>query len=410
MAVTAGRSIATETITAPNGNIILTANTALETSSTVSLNTAGSSTNAVTANCIVVIGEGTSNGTNISAITTGGSLVAPGGILMVASGNVVFNAPVSTAAASGTAGNLTVISGANFTQSNNLITILGTNTSDSFVSFANTGGLVTTATSATSGSANGGNLNAIAFGGAVTFLNQPTTTGGFGSGTNGNIIIVGSGSGINLGSSTNTSGGTGGGGNITVQAQTPSSSFVVSTTTFDISSGSPLNGTPSTANISMQGGTSITANNAAISMTSGGAISLQTITDNSLIGNGGSVILNAQSISLGQGAITVNAASGGNGTGGTISLTGSSFSFPSPLTLTANGAGSGQGGAIIVDLTSNNALQIGAGSLVMSANGGGTGAGGSVTVSTLGTLTANGATGVTVTPGINGHGGTISRY
>jgi hypothetical protein len=419
-----GRSVSLDQITGTtNSTLNISANLASGgTQGNINFNNTVS-VNQITA---TVLAPTVDNNYNNSIGISNKGLTAPGGILLVAGGGISGSGNLTTANTSGTgnAGNLTLISGAAFTETPTAITITGASSEAGSQSYINVQG-ITLDSRVASGNGNGGDINLIVFKGQINQQNTSGTlvtdlTGGSGTGTNGNFTAVAAGTAGQqiLLPAINTAGGQAGTGNINVLAAIPTTSpnVVLSKATSDISSGGFLGGTPVNSNIFINGGpaATINANGATVLLSSAGTLSGSgnpglVITDNSTSGNGGSVLLTANTLDLGQASILVNA-SGASGKGGEIALNFGTINYPNSgsqaLALSAYGSGNGMGGTIIYSDTASNPVVIGT-NVTADANGGTTGSGGSVTISTQGALTVTLGSSLSVAPGTNGSGGQI---
>lgn len=179
-------------------------------------------------------------------------ITAPGGILLVSGRNIFANAgfiDLSTFSPTTSAGDLSLIAGAAFTQNATSVTVTGASATGGFIDFDfNNTGAINTRSTAANGS--GGDLNMIAFAGSdpasgevlTDATTSVITTGGSGTGVNGNVTVVAgnaTANAIGLRGSVNTVGGTGGSGNVYVSTSTPDTTpnVVLSKTNGSITSG-----------------------------------------------------------------------------------------------------------------------------------------------------------------------------
>ena len=265
------------------------------------------------------------------AVTIAGNLNFSGqDLAIVAKTNILTAAgagTINTNSATGGGGNITMISGANFTSSgpaagNNdtttTLTVTGGSATGGYIDLKGTVSgsnvaITSLNSSSTGGGGKGGNITLAAYGGtgaSAGTVTLPTTvtvnSGGNGAGVNGNVSIIAgatTGTSINVGNIT-ASGGTGGGGNITLATQTPTISGAANMT---ILNGSITNGT------SYIGGA-----------TQGAAISAGTLT-----APASTVSVTAGTTATLTGALTDNGV-GTNGAGGTVNLSSGSYSSWQP--------------------------------------------------------------------------------
>lgn len=193
------------------------------------------------------------------------SLIAQngGGILLVAGGNISnpevhLGRRISTEVTSGTAGNITMVAGANFTENvgAGTVTVLGNSNINGVGNFNTSDPAAMTAVISARGigaGTTGGTVNIAAFanpgGGGVVGIGRNVIlgTGGTG-GANGNINIVGAGN-VSLGT-LDTSGGTTGTGNIAVLGANPlatGATATISKSTSTLSAGNFTSGSLTTA-------------------------------------------------------------------------------------------------------------------------------------------------------------------
>jgi hypothetical protein len=143
--------------------------------------------------------------TSSGSIALFGSIVAPGGVALVAGRDIGADglAPVDilTLNTSGNGGNVLMVAGAAFTQNGTSITITGGTSTGGFIDFDDSNGagaLGTVDTDSSGGNGSGGSLTMIAYGGTDPFGGQILTdfedtvilTGGIGTGGNGDVTII----------------------------------------------------------------------------------------------------------------------------------------------------------------------------------------------------------------------------
>ena len=277
----------------------------------------------VISNDTIRVGNGISVTGSVTLLTTGQidirqSIIAPGGILMVAGQDVSVIAPptpvtISTAA-NGQAGNITMVSGATWTQNATTVTITGaSNTSAiSRVDLAFETDLIDAR--GTGANASGGNVTLVAFaspnrsdaGTVSTSTDAHIMTGGTGTGSAGNIVMVagysGGGTGIGIFGNLNTVGGVNNGsGDITLHTTTPQTGVVLSKINGGVATGSFLGGAVANSGVLMStsytmqtngGDVSIYAGKQAIQAIDVGTISVQSGSVRiNAVGAGGSVDL-----------------------------------------------------------------------------------------------------------------------
>lgn len=229
------------------------------------------------------------------------NIVAPAGIVMVAGEAIEVIAPnptnpIISASAAGQGGNITMVSGAAFTQTATTVTITGASNASDNAAISLTSGLSALDTRGTGLNASGGNINLVAFassnntasGGVYTDNVCNITTGGTGSGSNGNLVVVAGrndgGVGIGLSNGASTSGAANNGsGDVTLHTKTPATGAVISKVNGGLSSGTFLGGATVNGGISSGSGSTIITNGGDIDILSGrtnsnSAIDLGTVT------------------------------------------------------------------------------------------------------------------------------------
>jgi hypothetical protein len=182
-----------------------------------------------------------------------GDLTAPGGIAIVAGHNITLAggavSDFSTASSTTNGGDVTIVAGANFTETASTIQITGGSGTGGFIDFSFDGklGVLDTRSSATNGS--GGDVTLIAYTGAdlnglvyTDFNNTKIRTGGSGTGSNGNFTAIAGNNtdsnGIGIRGSVDTSGGSAvGTGNAFVATATPNSGVTIAKATGAITAG-----------------------------------------------------------------------------------------------------------------------------------------------------------------------------
>ncbi len=277
-------------------------------------------------------------------IILGGSVVADGGILMVANRNISTSTSgliIDTHNAAGAGGDITMIAGADFsTTATELIVTNGSSTGGS-INLLGVNALTST------GTTSGGDISLLAFAGLISgIVSAPVpaiTTGGAGSNTNGNLLVMAGA--VANGSTTSTirlgpidtTGGSGGGGNVSVYSANPviSGNSVI----FDLQSGALKSGsfTPGTVQQFSGSGTSLLTNPITASgdvfLSSGGkmetiGITASTITllsknEVDLRANikapGGILVVGAQGISSSEALLSIDSSSS-TGSAGNIVL------------------------------------------------------------------------------------------
>jgi len=258
-----------------------------------------------------VLASGSVVATALSDIIISNDITAPGGILLVAGRNVFANAigvELTTESTTTNAGDLSIITGAAFTQNGTSVTVTGASATGGQIDFDATD-VVTINTRSTAANGSGGDLNLIAFLGSdltgQVFTDGTTaiTTGGTGAGVNGNVTIVAGNAADNAlnVASINTAGGSGGGGNVFIAASTPDTtpSVVLSKTNAAITAGD------FTTTGTNTGGNIFTGN---ITTGTGGSINISTngfAELGSLTGTNSSVRVST-GLAIGVGAITAN--------------------------------------------------------------------------------------------------------
>jgi fibronectin-binding autotransporter adhesin len=141
---------------------------------------------------------GSASFTALTSIDLFNSLTASGGLSMVAGLNIETFASgltISTAQA-GNAGNVTMVAGATFNLTGNLITITGANASGGIIELGSNP--ISSFTANSTGTGSGGNVTLVAFGdpsvpgqGSIDLPTAATiTTGGASGGANGNVVVV----------------------------------------------------------------------------------------------------------------------------------------------------------------------------------------------------------------------------
>lgn len=300
----------------PNGNVIsgslipgavvggssISVNAALSAGGSISMSEQG----------IVNINHPLTARGSVTALTTNSfdirnNVTAPGGILFVAGQDisVITFAASFVTTAPGQAGNVTMVSGANFTDNGTTVTITGASNTTNSTDISLTFGSEIIDARGTGSNANGGNVTLVAFAnstnatGRVSLDNEmDVLTGGTNSGNNGNITVVAGnndgGQGIYYGNPLNTTGGgVGNGGNITLHTSTPLSGAVLSKADGGVQSGSFVGGTVTNS--------AIMGANVSALITNGGDVSL-------LAGRGGGQSIDIETVTiLNDGALRINA-------------------------------------------------------------------------------------------------------
>lgn len=223
------------------------------------------------------------------------SITAPGGILMVAGEEIAVIAPstaVISSSAAGQGGDITMVSGASFTQTGTTVTITGaSNTSD--IARIDLGSSLSDLDSRGTGlNASGGNITLVAYAsvnrsdaGTVGFgTSLQVRSGGTGTGDNGNIVIVaglnGGGNNIGFGNNVvvNTGGATDNGtGDVTLHTATPVDGVTLSKLNGGIATGSFLGGATVNGGILLAASSTIQTNGGDIDIRAGRVGSNQAI-------------------------------------------------------------------------------------------------------------------------------------
>ncbi len=297
---TTGSSVtATSTLNARNSVTVSADSTNVQNSSV----TAGSYS--VTSGGTIQIGNGINVSGSLTLLTTQNidirnSIIAPGGILMVAGEEIKVilppaNSVISTSAV-GQGGDITMVSGANFTQTATTVTVTGPSNATDNAAVDLTFGLTALDSRGTGLNASGGNITLVAYtstgnsanGGVFTDSVLNITTGGTGTGSNGNFVVVAGrndgGQGIALGNGVNTSGASNNGsGDVTLHTRTPATGAVLSKVNGGIASGTFLGGAVVNSGISSGSSSTIQTNGGDVDIVSGRlssnlAIDLGTVT------------------------------------------------------------------------------------------------------------------------------------
>lgn len=361
------------------------------------------------------------------------ALVASGNIRTVSGAGVI-----STASASGSGGELTLIAGANFTVSGGsccvkppgvgdataILSILGASATGGSIDLSTGAQITTLSTQSTAANGSGGKLTMVAFANAdpqsgriVLPASLTVSTGGKGTGSNGGVnIIAGANSGgaVAMGAISATGGA--GAGNISVAVANPVLSGgggcapCLTIQNGQITGGS-IAGSATTNNGSVALGDLI---GGAASILAGGAVSVgAVITDGTPGSDGGAITVATNGVLTLNGAtISANAGAGGY-SGGKISLSADTVSMPGHMAVTANASGNGNGGAFTLNAKNAASATIGAGAgeFSVSATGGSAGSsagkGGTLEVTLSGSLTID-VLSLSLGPlGNNGDGGTV---
>lgn len=390
---TGGNSVGTGNFYAataqPLGNVVISKNTQSITSGTFR---GGAITNGNAFIDQITVGEGAS-----ATILYGGfgdlaqDITAPGGILVVAGGDIYspnFGTVFSAESAIGNGGNITMIAGATFTQSGNNITITGAGTIGGDVNLARDGfNEVRTNSNAANGSA--GDITLVAFdaagndSGNIYIQNNATVNAsGNGTGANGNIILV---AGSDTPSVPLPSGivadinfsltGAAGTGLISFNNSTPNTGVVLSTATAGVTSGDFRGGALAPSDILVQ---NLTVRGGDVELISGGAVRALNVNVSALaVGDGGSVTVRTGSnetldigAATGSNYITSILASAGttSGNGGTIDIQADGTGGLNVAAIGSVSATEGNGGNLrLVALTGDLVI---ANTVVLSANAG----------------------------------------
>lgn len=390
---TGGNSVGTGNFYAataqPLGNVVISKNTQSITSGTFR---GGAITNGNAFIDQITVGEGAS-----ATILYGGfgdlaqDITAPGGILVVAGGDIYspnFGTVFSAESAIGNGGNITMIAGATFTQSGNNITITGAGTIGGDVNLARDGfNEVRTNSNAANGSA--GDITLVAFdaagndSGNIYIQNNATVNAsGNGTGANGNIILV---AGSDTPSVPLPSGivadinfsltGAAGTGLISFNNSTPNTGVVLSTATAGVTSGDFRGGALAPSDILVQ---NLTVRGGDVELISGGAVRALNVNVSALaVGDGGSVTVRTGSNET----LDIGAATGSNyitsilvsagttsGNGGTIDIQADGTGGLNVAAIGSVSATEGNGGNLrLVALTGDLVI---ANTVVLSANAG----------------------------------------
>jgi len=366
--------------------------------------------NNFTATVPILVVESELNFTGSVALVAGTSvdirnhILAPGGILIVSKGdvgitgsNIFVTAATTPTSKSGDAGSLTIVAGANFTQTATNVVITG---ASGFGGDVNLGAdnVISTESIAAGPNGFGGNITLVAYavsnssntGGHVVLGPGTQALSGGNNGANGNITMVANGlatgtgiDGINYGGLIDTTSGTAGTGTITLATTLPGSGVTLSKTSGGVALGTFLGGVAGQGMISATASGELLTQNADISLTSGGtaAKSISTL-----------------KVSAGSANVRMNALNGGIFIGSTIQ--GGSIVGTGPGEISVRGdlsTNSFKGGILLVsgsDITSFNAP-----TLNTKANGGS----GSISMIAGATYTQD-ATSVTITGGTNSGG------
>lgn len=450
-------SLQVNTIDAGSGNVLLQGGSSINS---INVNSA----NSFAANAFGAVSLGNTGAATISTsagtdINMYGSLTAPGGILLVAGGNVnsvsAFSPSVNlnASSASANAGIISVVAGAAFTESANNILVTGRSTTGGSIDFSTTSGTIQTR--GTGSNAFGRGVNLIAYtnaagtqGGQVLAPNYSISTDG--TLVNGNVVIVAERAGataMSLGAiDTRASGAGNGTGNITLRTATPFGNIDFS----KVTAGSPgFAGTFSFFQIgTIRAGdiatSTLTAQGAAIDITSGRNIQIGSIVNNIDIGQGGNVSIQTNGTSaleingsglnytgtiaadantagmdrtisitnLGTTGILVNSLPtqtvNNQGVGGTLILDADNGTLTLPGgTINRNGVGTDwDGGSITLRGTSI----VSSGNVLLTANGVGTGSGGSLLIDSTTGFVSVGAGAGQIRGTASGAGGLIEIH
>jgi fibronectin-binding autotransporter adhesin len=437
--ITTGNFTTTGTNTNGNvftGNIVVGNNAAIniltngfgEIGSTIG--GAGSSVRVSTGTSLRMLGPIT---TNNVALTSGtftqlnGNITAPGGILIVAGGDVftfIDNLAISANSSTGSAGNISIFSGAAFTQNATSVTITGASATGGRIDFDNHNLASLTANSTAVGGSGGDITLFSQFGSDNTgeIFTDATTVinaGGNGAGSNGDITFVSSknngSTGVVINGNINLTGGAQGTGSISLNTSAFNGPVTLNKNGAAITSGTVTGGALRNSdlfagNLTVRGGT--------ITARSGVGMLLGNLNvSGNVTGAGGTINLSSSSPApLVLGGVGVNSvasltAAGGStsGNGGAINATNSGtggISLAGPLNVSA---AEGNGGAIALnagsgnlDLAGNTTINASGGTTSATARNGGSIALGGNTITGAGniTLLANGVSG--------GLGGAIS--
>ncbi len=431
-------------INAPNYSVIVDVN---NISGILNVNSAGLSTqvfgNNLNLGNIVESSDPSFFNVNGAVNITGGISSPESNLAIVANTDItVSSGSISTGSqGGGTAGNIRLIAGANFTSNlkqsgqvnndyNSILTIYGPSSSGGQINLNGCTGILANITNPYNYqqlTGSGGLVTIVAWAGTEVgsgTINIPVTcpieTGGYATGSNGNVLLIAgapSGTSISLGS-IDSSGGGGGGGNISLYTATPvitntsSGQVIIQGGSLATNSDHFTYGTLQASSIDINGnninsgggkitvvaGDTINASNATIN--SSGVAGLAITNANG--GNGG----NAGSISLlAINNISVYAiiASGGGGAGG---WSGGNSTGTSAQTNGYNGGDGGNGGVISINSTNGSFF---AQSYIAASGGGGGGGGGAageIVIQYSGQTSP--PPGIGGTGGIGGQSGTVS--
>jgi len=279
-------------------------------------------------NDTVNVGKFTLTATDFISIF--GDVFARDGMLIVAGRSIASDTPtfltMSTASASGDAGNMTIVAGAAFTQDDTTVTITGASSTGGAI-FLVTG--PTLNIDASSANGDGGDITMVAFEGAATdfgkilFDNATNLdASGGGGGANGNVIMV-------AGDTSGTSAielqgdivlnGAPGTGTLSFSASTPNTPVTLSKDTSGVSSGDFRGGPLNDSDILLA---SLTVSGGTIEVLTGGSISASNLsTAAGAVGNGGIIRVRSGStdtLDIG-GAVNTNYIGSVNSAAGTIS-------------------------------------------------------------------------------------------
>lgn len=267
---------------APNASIDILTNGFAQVGNLVGTNSAIR----VSAGSSISVGTVTGNNTSLLAgsfLQLNGTVTAPGGILMVAGGNIFTFFPglsILSNSATANGGDITIVAGAAFTQNATTVTITGNSATGGFIDF-DFNGVANIDSRSTFTNGSGGDVTMVAFNGSAdtgfVFNDTDTVirTGGNGTGFNGNFTAIGSaagGDGIGIRGTLNTTGGNVTTGDVFIATATPvtTPNVIVQKSSAAITAGDFRNGTATASNVFVDDIT--VANGADITLRSGGDV------------------------------------------------------------------------------------------------------------------------------------------
>jgi len=349
---------------------------------------------------IRTVNVGSASVTAGTFMTLNGNIQTPGGLLLVAGGDIFPNASaltISTSSTTGDAGDLTMVAGAAFTQTATTVTITGASATGGRIDMDanNLAGLLANSSFA---GGDGGDITLVSFYGSAdtgeifTDAAMQFNAGGNGAGDNGNITLVSSRSngadGIVLNNSLTLTGGAQGTGTITLSTSNLPGNVILSKATGAVTTGTFLGGTGAASDIDTL---NITNRGGDIVIRSGNAVQIGVVNvAGNVNGAGGSVDIRT----AGTNTLTLSGA-GVNSVASIIASGGSTSGAGGSVTAVATGTG----GITIAGLIDVNATEGNGGAVSLTATNGDIAFGGGVTV-----LTANAGT----TSATARAGGTIS--